>query len=292
MKSIGPFLNRDFGGFDRARALFSNMPVGLDFLCDYSVYFNDFETYLGGDLTGAPDLTLVDVAAAACAGGATPTAAQVDTAIDDLETSTNLALKELQMRANGGIHVVKDSGATLAIDADAENGVLKLSSAATTDDDGVAIQLLNTTFLVKSGKKLWFEARVKVSDADQGDMFVGLANEIATNPEDLWAAGQASCGFRLKDGDATIFALHDDDTSAVVDQDLGVDLADDTFIRLGFRTDGGHIRWYVNRALVHSAAIDADVAAVTMCPAFGGISGNAAGTHTRSIDYVLVVQER
>lgn len=55
---------------------------------------------LAGTLTGTTTGTMVDVAAAACAGGATPTAAQVDTAIDTLETSTNLALKELQTKLN------------------------------------------------------------------------------------------------------------------------------------------------------------------------------------------------
>jgi len=53
-----------------------------------------------GTLTGTVDGTINDVAAAACAGGATPTAAQVDTAIDSLEASTNLALKELHVKLN------------------------------------------------------------------------------------------------------------------------------------------------------------------------------------------------
>ena len=42
MKSIGPFINRDLGGFDRPRGLFSGMPVGADFLCDYMMDFEDF----------------------------------------------------------------------------------------------------------------------------------------------------------------------------------------------------------------------------------------------------------
>lgn len=292
MKGIGPFLNRDFGGFDRPRSLFSLLPIGLDMLCDYHIYFNDFETYLGGALTGSADLTLVDVAAGAMPAADTYSTATADSALDTLETSVNLALKELQMIANKGVNVVKDSGASVAIDADAENGVLKLSSTATTDNDGAAIQLLNTTFLVKSGKKLWFEARVKVSDADQCDMFVGLANEIATNPEDLWAAGQARVGFKIADGSANILCELDDDTSTTVSVDSGVDAADDTFVKLGIRTEGGSVRYYINRSLVHTATIDADIAAVTMCPVFGGISGDANGTHTRSIDYVLCVQER
>jgi hypothetical protein len=68
---------------------------------------------LAGTLTGTTTGTMVNVAAAAgaCAGGATPTAAQVDTAIAtavlDLVTSTNLALKELQTKVNAEIAALK-----------------------------------------------------------------------------------------------------------------------------------------------------------------------------------------
>ncbi len=63
-----------------------------------------------GTLTGSATGTMVDVAAAACAGAATPTAAQVDTAIDSLETSTNLALLELQTKVNALIAALKVAG--------------------------------------------------------------------------------------------------------------------------------------------------------------------------------------
>lgn len=61
---------------------------------------------LAGTLTGTTTGTIVNVAAANCLGGATPTAAQVDTAVDALETSTNLALKELQTKLNESISKV------------------------------------------------------------------------------------------------------------------------------------------------------------------------------------------
>lgn len=297
MKSIGPFLNRDMGGFDRPRALFSGLPVGADFLCDYKYFFDDFQRFgkqLNGAFTGTATGTAADVAAGAMPAADTYATAGADAALDTLETSVNLALAEVQaiLNAANPYQIVKDTGASVAIDADAEDGVLKLSSAATTDNDGAIIQMHQTNFLVKSGKKLWFEARIKLSDADQGDLFVGLANEVATDPENLWAAGAARVGFKIADGDASILCEVDDDTSTTVSQDSGVDAADDTFVKLGIRTDGGSVRFYVNRALVHTASIPSAIAAVTMGVAFGGISGNATGTHTRSIDYVMACQER
>lgn len=259
---------------------------------DYHVFYDDFRrfTALNGALTGTPVGTLVDVAAAACAGGATPSAAQVDTAVDSLETSTNLALAEIQNQLNMW-SVVKDSGARVALDADAENGACKLTSSATTDDDGASIQQTQTSFLCKSGKKLWFEARVKVSDADQGEMFVGLADNFVTNPEAVIVNGVARVGFELIDGAATVNTVIDDDTSPtrVV---LSNEMSDDTYIRLGFRTDGGSIRFYVNRALVSTQSIPSAIAAVTLGPAFFHLSGNASGTHTAAIDYIMAVQER
>lgn len=294
MKSTGPFLNKDYGGFDRPRGLFSNLPVGVDLFCDYNMFFDDFLSFnaTAGTLTGTLSTTgtIVDVAAAACAGTTTPSAANVDTAIDTLETSTNLALKELASRLNKWL-VVKDTGASVLASADAENGVLVITSDATTDANGGSIQTDNTQFLVKTGKKLWFEARIKVSDADQGPMFVGLADNFATNPEGVVVNGISRVGFELLDGAATINTVQDNDTTAtrVI---TSISAADDTYIRLGFRTDGGHIRYYINRALVGSVAIASANAAITLGPAFMHLSGNATGTHTASIDYIMCAQER
>lgn len=296
MKGIGPFLNRDFGYQDRPRALFSKLPIGVDGLLDYKVFFEDFYDWVGGGLTGAEDNVLVDIAAAAAAtaGGAAPTAAQVDTgiatAVAPIVSGTNLALKELQSKANR-FQVVKDTGASVALSADAENGALVLTSAATTDNDGASIQAINTPFLCKSGKSLWFEARVKVSDADQCDMFVGLADNFATDPEAVVAEGVARVGFELIDGSAVVRTVVDNDTAATKTSS-GISMADDTYIRLGFRTDGGHVRFYVNRSLVGAVAIPSAIAAVTLGPTFFNLSGDALGTHTASIDYIFAAQAR
>lgn len=243
MKSIGPFTQTDFGGFDRPRALFSKMPVNAASDLDYVFFMDDFTQ------------TVVD--------------------------ATNEWI------------VVTDSagGETTILDPDAENGVMKLTSKGTTDDNGSSIQRANTIFLVKSGKKLWFEAKVKLSDADQGDLFVGLANNFATDPEAVWAATLERVGFMIQDGSANImYSVNDGTVDTIVD--TGKDAADDTFVKLGFRTDGGSIRFYVDRSLVATVAIPSAIAAVTLGPAFAGISGSASGTHTRSIDYIMACQER
>lgn len=237
MKGIGPFLNRDFQGQDRPRAIFSKMPVGVDMLADFHIFFDDF---------------LIE-----------------QTELDE----------------------VKDVGAAIAVVADAENGVLRITSTATTDNDGGLVQLDETSFLVKSGKKLMFEARVRVSDADQGEMFIGLADTAATNPEAVIASGLARVGFELVDGSAAINTVIDDDTTSTRTA-LSSSMSDATFVRLGFMTDGASIRFYVNRSLVSTQSIPSAIAAVTLGPAFFHLSGDDQGTHTADCDYILVCQER
>lgn len=235
----GPLHNRDEGGFDRPRALFSGMPIGPDAHLNWSSVYDDFQGK-------AANLT-------------------------DTWTST------------------KDASASVALSS-AENGTLVISSAATTDNDGGAIQMI-ASFLVKTGKKLFFEARVKVSSAADCDMFVGLSEALATNPEDIIAAGCARVGFEINDGAATILTSIDNDTATTL-VSSGKSASDATFVRLGFRTDGGSIRFYVDRTLVATRDIPSAIAAIPLSPSFFGLSGSASGTHTRTIDYIMAMQER
>lgn len=186
---------------------------------------------------------------------------------------------------------VKDAGAAIAVVADAENGLLRITSTATTDNDGGLVQLDETSFLCVAGRELMFEARVRVSDADQGEMFIGLADTAATDPEAVIAAGLARVGFELADGSAVVNCVVDNDT-ATTSESSGVSMADSTFIRLGFRIDEASIRYYINRALVKTIALPTAIAAVTLGPAFFHLSGDANGTHTADCDYILVVSER
>lgn len=187
----------------------------------------------------------------------------------------------------GEFTTVKDSGATVASVA----SDVVITSAATTDNDGGSIQGLNLQYLVKDTKKLWFEARVKVSDADQGEMFIGISEAFTTNPEAVIVNGIARVGFELIDGAATINTVIDNNTTPTREV-LSNAMSDATYVTLGFRTYGGHVLFYVNRAYVGKTAIPAAIAAVSLAPAFMHISGNATGTHTAHCDYIFVCQER
>lgn len=184
--------------------------------------------------------------------------------------------------------VVKDSGASVGILADTVNGVLRLSSAGTTDDDGASIQG-NEVALLSSGRELWFEARVRVADADDMDVFVGLSENFSTNPEAALTASNR-VGFQINDGNASILCKSEK-TDTETSMDSEVDAADATWVKLGFRVTGTtSIEFYINRQLV--ATITTNIPVVEMTPTIFELSGSNSGTKTLDADYVLLVQTR
>lgn len=186
---------------------------------------------------------------------------------------------------------VSDASTTFALSADAAGGVMILTSQATTNDSGVLLQAVNTNFLCKAGQNLWFESRVSVADADDMDMFVGLADTAATNPEAVVAEGLARVGFELIDGSAVLQAVIDNDTAATK-VSTGVSAADGTYMLLGFRVLNDQVLFYVNRTLVARQSIPSAIAAVTLGPSFFELSGSVSGTKSMNIDYVFVAQKR
>lgn len=177
--------------------------------------------------------------------------------------------------------VVKDSGATVAIVADTAGGEIALTSATTTENDGGSIQG-NEIFLPAAGRTIWFETRVKVVDADEVDIFVGLVQNFATNPEAALTASNM-IGFLIADGSAAITAVAesaDTQTTATT----GASAVDATYVRLGFKVNGiSSIEYFVNRQKV--ATITA-VPTTEMAPALFHLSGSASGTHAMTADYV------
>lgn len=187
---------------------------------------------------------------------------------------------------------VKDAGAT-AISIDA-NGHGKLLSTATTVNDGALVQTANQPVKLQTNKKMWFEARVQGSSVADMEMFVGLAKKVTTNPEDLLVANFARIGFELRGSSAVVKASMGtgaaDSTAS-----LGVTLADNTFVKLGFYFDGQNLFFFVDRVLKLSMSktgvgpvLDTDALGI----AFEERSISAAGTRSALIDYWMVIQER
>lgn len=185
--------------------------------------------------------------------------------------------------------VVKDSGASVAIVADTVGGELGLNSTATTDNDGASIQK-NETFSVDASKNLFFQTRLKCNDADQTDICVGFTVNFATNPEAMLTAADRIV-FQVDDGNASILCKTEKDGTET-STDSGIDLADDTYVKLGIAVAGtGSAKFYINDLLVatHSANIPDDE---NLTIAAMSVSGSASGTRITTLDYMMASQTR
>jgi hypothetical protein len=184
---------------------------------------------------------------------------------------------------------ITDSGASVDVASDAACGVLELTSDATTENDGASIQEAAETWRLSSTKSLWYQAKVKVADADEVDAFVGLAVAHSTNPEALAAAADR-IGFQVDDGNASILCKSEKDGTET-STDSGVDLSDDTYVELGIYWNGAAAEFYVDgqKVATHTTNNPDDE---NMAISAYQISGSASGTQKMSIDYAGCCQER
>lgn len=175
--------------------------------------------------------------------------------------------------------------ATEALAADEIGGALLITNDDA-DNDSDELQHTEEVWKLASGKRVWFETRVKVSDATQSDLFVGLSITDTTVIDGV----TDSVGFRKDDGDANIDVVSEKDSTETL-TDSGVDLADNTYVKLGFYWDGqDSVEFFVNRAKVatHTTNNPDDE---NLCVTLALQNGEAAAK-TMTVDYIYVCQER
>lgn len=174
--------------------------------------------------------------------------------------------------------------ATEAIAADELNGALVITNDDANNDSD-SLQLNQENWKLASGKRCWMEMRVKVNDADQVDVFVGLCVSDTTP---LVATDR--CGFQIDDGDASILCKSEKDTTET-STDSGKDASDATYVKLGMYWDGASsVSYYVDRAKVatHTTNIpDDENMAVTL-----HIVNGEGAAQSLTVDYIYVCQER
>lgn len=173
--------------------------------------------------------------------------------------------------------------ATEALAADELNGALLITNDAA-DDDSDSLQLTQETFKIQSGKKLWFETKLKISDATQSDLLVGL-NIRDTTP----LASSDGIVFLKSDGSTAMsFKTYKDTTATTTSS---VYTMTTSYVTLGFYWDGvSTVKAFVNRALVatHTTNIcDDENLALTL-----HIQNGEAAAKTCTVDYFFVASER
>ncbi|MBD3643549.1 hypothetical protein [Alcanivorax sp.] len=167
-------------------------------------------------------------------------------------------------------------------------GALLLTNDAA-DNDYDNLILAGEGFQFTAGKKLWFEAKLQVSDATESDVFVGLAIKTATDP--VGTAPTDGAFFRKDDGDTDVDFVVTKDSTATTSTELAT-LADATDITLSFYYNGvDNIAVWVNGGLVDNVAVtnipDDELIAPMM-----HIQNGAAAAKTMTVDYILAAQER
>jgi hypothetical protein len=195
--------------------------------------------------------------------------------------------------------VTETAGGCTQLLIDATGGVLQLTNEATTDNSGQQVQLIQESFRLTVGKKLWFEVRFRCPCADVTDLdlFLGLAEteNITAVEDDMPANG---VGF-YKDDDAvgTIFLASSDNGTNIVSPAAVKTLVANTWTRLGFYFNGGAtgaatITPYVDGVAGTPLTSITYATMVELAPIFMVRNGDATETQILDLDYFLAVQER
>jgi hypothetical protein len=202
----------------------------------------------------------------------------------------------------GNFAVTQDGTATIA-KTDAAGGVLSIATQPTTplNNDEAYLHSLSEVFLFAAGKKLWFEAKVKLTEAnvDDANIVVGLSDNIAA---DLLVDDGA--GLRTTALDAALFYKVDgsllwrfgtSNNATQVKNDNVRAYASNTWYTLGFYFDGtattSKITPWINGVSYtpHSIALSG---LEEMHIVFGAKCGANTQIETLLVDYVNVVQLR
>ncbi len=180
-----------------------------------------------------------------------------------------------------------EAGAGSASEAltNADGGVLLITND-NADNDSDFFNKVGESFLFETGKKLWFAARFKVSDATQSDFVMGL-QITDTTPLDV----TDGVFFQKDDGDTNLDFYVEKDNTATSEAAVAT-VADDTYLVAGFYYNGvDAIEVYVNdvkQATVATTNLPDDE---ELTISFGIQNGEAAAK-TMSVDYVMAAKAR
>jgi hypothetical protein len=184
------------------------------------------------------------------------------------------------------------AGATQAISNSntlGPGGILLLTNSAA-DNDVNQIQRVGESFKFTAGKETWFKARVRVSNATETDVYVGLVITDA----DVVGAVTDGVYFR-KDDDSTgwdIVSLMD--SAGSTQTNVGT-LVANTWVVLAFYYNGGtEIQAFIDGAKVATLTVAAGTSLVNdeELAVLASLTNGSAAAHTMAIDYLFAAQER
>lgn len=167
---------------------------------------------------------------------------------------------------------------------DETGGVVVLTND-TADNDSTFVQSLGESFQFVSGKKLAFKCRLKVNEATESDIVIGL-QETDTTP----LAVDNGVYFIKDDGDTQIDFKTALTATETAYSNIGT-LAADTYVELAFYYDGqSSVAVYIDGAHVQTATTTT-LPTTELALSFGSQNGTTSAV-ALTIDYILVTTER
>lgn len=182
------------------------------------------------------------------------------------------------------------SGSATEALTDADGGVLLITNDDA-DNDADFFNKVGESFLFELGKKLFFKAKFKVSDATQSDFVIGL-QITDTTPLDV----TDGVFFQKDDGDANLDFHVEKDNTATSASAIAT-IADNTYITVAFYYNGVDKVYYAASSSSTNPSILGSLATTNLPEdealtiSFGLQNGEAAAK-TMSIDYIFAAKER
>lgn len=187
-----------------------------------------------------------------------------------------------------GDWVVTATGSTTQALTAGDGGWLLLTNSAA-DNDLLALQKTPAAFSFTAGKKTFFSARLKVSNATQCDFVVGL-QVVDVTPLDV-----TDGVYFLKADDAATVSIicRKDASTGSTSASAIATLADDTFVTLAWYYDGvDKIVYAVNGAVLGSLAATSAFLPDALCTVSFALQNGSAAARTMTVDYIYVAEER
>jgi hypothetical protein len=180
------------------------------------------------------------------------------------------------------------SGSATEALTDADGGVLLITNDDL-DNDADFFQKVGESFKMEAGKRAFFKARFKVSNATQSDFVIGL-QVTDTTPLDV----TDGIYFRKDDDDALLDVVCRKDASTGSTSATGIHtVVDDTYLTVAWYYDGVDKLYYaVNDVILGTLSAAAAYLPDTELTVSFGIQNGSAGAKTMSVDYIFASKER
>lgn len=180
------------------------------------------------------------------------------------------------------------SGSATEALTDEDGGVLLITNDDA-DNDNDFFNKVGESFLMAAGKKAFFKARFKVSDATQSDFVIGL-QITDTTP----LAVTDGIYFLKADGVATLDVYCQKNASTGQTSASAIaTVVDATYMTVGWYYDGkGNLAYFVNDVQLGTLDASSTYLPDTELTVSFGIQNGEAAAKTMSIDYILAAKQR